>query len=858
MQEPIGHNGQFRSVPRIPSVLTGTQPLMLIPEGFEDLIQVQLKQHEISIKLLNDEYRDNEIIIPDMIYNPAKNKVNYPQFLIERSSFKAKLNYFIDTTDRYIFNQNEMLYMALQHRLLTFIGRPVAYSRLLENDIKAVNSFANNTLCEAFNAKVKDEHSYIICSLFTDQNEFKRGTLGDLLHRKGYIPNSIVWARLKDQLPIHYSSESGCSKTGKLVLNPFANGPIYRSVGHTLFQDDKGKYFFKSLFKSAQNITARNKTHVTADAKEIYDFNPTSHFAQDYNYSEEHQAYLPKDQCYKSAIVVIRPINEETQQYLYGECEVNEDFYNTYVWKEHKILDAFDHLCIPEDGSIVHAESHIDQHGFEHVKDKILIGRVEENGGFRDVYVEGVKAVQFVRRRMMTGPYGRENVSLRIAVRAGNARIDSNTGLKAVTKGKPYLGKIILEDGKELRPDMAFGMNSFKAKQNGIKLARAALATDLGCYKPKHWSNLLNTLDELEINTASQALPNYKYYDEFGNLQENVQIGIVYYRYTELTDTYSSYEPQSLSHECGRNLFHNLDSKLFHHIWNRFIDEDMKEALIEFQKILLQSDVFHGEKELPHYTVKDIKRLKMFSDDDIITSTVQLTQSATILTDEEFNPNGFFFDFRPQLGPLIRIPCAKTLKMFESELKTGAWMYHAVFITIGKMIKAFLTDTSHYIFNRRTAKIKRDTLGDRYLRDIYGIIFTSDKAKEMRVTTFSNPHMQGFAMKQSVDVLLPPNTLVITDDKLYQNIEYDCFGKERGPVESLQHGLYGLHVRNPSLWRTQLVRVKIWSYDDYRIYLMNQYGISIEKYLLKEQNKSILLFSKNVLGAEHSDVDKVA
>ncbi len=117
---------------------------------------------------------------------------------------------------------------------------------------------------------------------------------------------------------------------------------------------------------------------------------------------------------------------------------------------------------------------------------------------------------------MTTGPYGRENISLRIAVRAGNARIDSNTGLKAVTKGKPYLGKIILEDGKELRPDMAFGMNSFKAKQNGIKLARAALATDLGYYKPKHWSNLLNTLDELEINTASQSLPNYKYYDEFG------------------------------------------------------------------------------------------------------------------------------------------------------------------------------------------------------------------------------------------------------------------------------------------------------------------------------------------------------
>ncbi len=75
------------------------------------------------------------------------------------------------------------------------------------------------------------------------------------------------------------------------INKELANGPIYRSVGHTLFQDSKGKYFFKSLFKAAQNITARNKTHVTADAKEIYAFEPDSHFAQDYNYSEEHQAY---------------------------------------------------------------------------------------------------------------------------------------------------------------------------------------------------------------------------------------------------------------------------------------------------------------------------------------------------------------------------------------------------------------------------------------------------------------------------------------------------------------------------------------------------------------------------------------
>lgn len=855
MQEPIGRNGQFRSVPHIPATLTGTQPLMLIPDGFEDLIQVQLKQHEISITLLNDEYRDNEIIIPDTIYNPEKNRVSYPKFLIERGSFKKKIDYFTDHSDRYIFNQNEILYIALQHRLLTFVNRAVAYSRLLVNDISAVNSFANNTLCVAYNAKLKDEHSYIILSLFNDNNEFKKGTIGDLLNRKGYIPNSLVWARLKDQLPIQYSSESGCSKTGKLVLSPYANGPIYRSIGHSLYKDEKGKFFFKSLFKSAQNITARNKTHVTADAKEIYDFVPTSNFAQDYIYDAEKEIYVSKDQCYKAAIVVIRPINEETQQYLYGECEVTQDFYNTYVWKEHKILEAFDHLCIPEDGDIVHASSHTNEHGFTSYDEKILIGRVEEDGGFRDVYIEGVKAVQFVRRRMTTGPYGRETISLRVAVNAGNARIDSNTGLKAVTKGKPYLGKIVLEDGTILRPDMAFGMNSFKAKQNGIKLARAALAVDLKTYAPKHWSNLLNTLDEDEINNASKSLPSYSYYDEFGELQENVQIGIVYYRYTELTDVYASYGNQSMSHECGRNLYHNLDTDLFKHIWDRFVNPDMKEALIEFQKILLKSDVFQDEKDVPHYTIKDVKRLKLFNDNDILTSTIQLTQSSTVLLDEEFNSKGFFFDFRPQLGPLIRIPCAKTLKMFESELATGAWMYHAVFITIGKIIKALLTDRPFFIFNRKTVKEKRDTLSDRYLRDIYGIIFTSEKSAEMRVTTLSNPQMPGFAMKQSVDVLLPNNTLVITDDELYQRIERTCFGKEDGPVQSLQTGLYGLHVRNPALWRTQLCKVKIWTYDDYRIFLMSQYGISIEKYLLKEENKSILLFSKNILGFQHSDVD---
>lgn len=867
MQELIGSNGSFINVPRIPANLTtAAEVAMLIPEGFEEILKVQIKSDEVHLTLLHDEYKDNVIIIPSVLYNPLKNHVEYPKFLLERSIFQNKvIDYFTeDSEDRYILNQNELLYVVLQHRLIQLAGVNRAYSSLLRRDISAVKSFVQYVPSVAYNSVQKNQNSYIIMGVYDEeQGSFKNKTLGDMIHFKSYIPSAEGWYKLKDQLNIQCSSESGASKVGKLILYPYSKGSLYRSVGHSVFfNEDLGIYMMKSLFKSAQNITARNKTHVTANAYEVFDFLPTSVFAQDWVYNSEKypdldnpvlEGYEPKDRCYRRAVVVIRPMDTETQQYLFGEVEANESFYDTYVWEDRTVIDNFDKFAIPKDGTIVHVTTHKDENDFITEEKSIVIGYAEEGEVDRPIALKNVKAVKFIKEQITSGPLGKSKVTLRVARKAGNARCDSNTGFKGVTKGKPYLGRIVMADGTELTPDFAFGMNSFKAKHNGIQLARAALAVDLKAFTPDHWSGLLNTNDEDEVNAASNALPSYTYYDEFGEVHSEVQVGVIYYRYTELGDIFKSYRPQSLSHETGRNLYHNENPELFHFLWDNYVNGEMKEALIEFQKVLCSAGDFEGDVDKPHYTIATIRKSKLFDlEKDLITSTMLNSHSKTKLTQDEFNPNGFFLDFRPNRGPLIRVPSAKILRMFEQELETGAWMYHAMFISLSKIIRACIYGNPQFIFQKTSEKVKRDTLADRYLRDVRGIIFTTDESAEMNVTALSRPMVPGIAMKQVVDVLLPEGTALIMCKKTYNKALRNCFGDDY-ELESLKYGFQGFHVRNPSLWRSQCQKLKIWSADDFRVYLMSKYNISLDRYLLTRENHDVIIFSKDIFAAEHSD-----
>ena len=113
MQELIGSNGSFINVPRIPANLTtAAEVAMLIPEGFEEILKVQIKSDEVHLTLLHDEYKDNVINLPSVLYNPLKNHIEFPKFLLERSIFQNKVvDYFADDPEeRYILNQNELLY----------------------------------------------------------------------------------------------------------------------------------------------------------------------------------------------------------------------------------------------------------------------------------------------------------------------------------------------------------------------------------------------------------------------------------------------------------------------------------------------------------------------------------------------------------------------------------------------------------------------------------------------------------------------------------------------------------------------------------------------------------------------------
>lgn len=818
MQDLIGNNGSFNNVPVIPmNLITTEQVAMIIPEGFEDVMSYQIKKDAVHITLVNDEYQDNEIIIPSSVYNPQGNLVEFPRFLLERTIVQGKnIDYFTDESDRYILNQNELLYVVLQHRFLQFLGRANVYSNLLKQDVSAVASFMSHVPSVAYNSVTKNHNSYIIMNVYDTDGSFKRGrTLGDIIRSKSYLPDAEGWEKLRGCLEIQCSSESGASEVGKLILSPYAKGSLYRSVGHKIyFNTALNIYMMKSLFKSAQNITARNKTHVTANAFEIYDFKPTSNFIEDWVYDSKAptnppviEGYLPKDACYVRALSVIRPINTETDQYLFGEVEASEEFYDTYVWEDQKVIDVFDRMVLPKDGTVVYAEPayELDESigkGFEVSKYKpILIGYHEDE---TPILLRDVKAVKYIKEKLLGGPLGKSRLTLRVARKAGNARCDSNTGFKGVTKGKPYLGKIVFEDGTEMKPMLAFGMNSFKAKHNGIELARAALSVDMCTYKPKHWSGKLNSFDEVEINTASQSLPSYVYYDEFGNKHDNVEIGVIYYRYTELGETFKSYKKQSFSHEAGRNLYHNDNNDLFHFLWDNYVDHDMKDALVELQKTLTSSDSFDGDSKLPYYTPAMIQAVPkkgqepLFDiDKDLFTSMISNFKSSSKILKDEFNPNGFFLDFRAQRGPLVRVPSAKTLRLFENELETGEWRYHRAFLSLSKMIRNVIYKNLRYVFLKPGEK-HRDTHSYRYLRDIKGIIFTSDDSKEMNVTTLSRPMVPGFAMKQSVEVLLPPHTALIMCDKAYKRALIECYGEEDHELHHLMYGLHGLHVRAPS------------------------------------------------------------
>lgn len=845
MNAPIGLNGNFKSVPYIPDNLSSDQIHMLFPEGFEDIIEYEVDpfSKNIDITILNDSNKNNSIItISENLYNPSKNGCSFPKFLIEQHAKYPKINYLTDTRDRFIFNQNELLYICLQHRLTEFKKFKNAYGNLINTDIRSIMDFINYIPNEAYNAIQKDLHSYILLSIYDSRSKTMKivnnsQCLGNILKARAYHPTKETLNELLQTLPLHFSSESMGEKS-KYVLYDY-NSPLYRSVGYKVTFDEKLNPIVKSLFPPKQNIPARNKTHVTANAYPLSDFEPTSKFIQDYLPNNQTKQYEPKDHCYRKALCVIHPILDNGK-FLYGEIYASQDFVSTKVIVRETITDQLEETYL-ELNKTYQADK----------ENRIKVGLNIEN---KILYLENCLSATLVNIQIV-GTLGVQKLVFKVERYAGNARIDSNTGLKGVTTCRNKLGTITLPTlNKELNPDLVFGMNSFKAKGNSIELARAALAVELGLYKPKSKYGLLDTWDKDEINNASKSLPEYYYLDEFGNKQ-TVQIGIVYARYTELCYIFKSYgKDKPFSFEAGRVLHSLSDNRLFSNIWDNYVVEDYKDIVIELEKILLdKKDIF--EDKLPIYTVEYIKSNKIFTQKDLILNVRTATESLSCLLNEDWN-KGFFINLTPNGGKVIRIPCAKTLKMFCTQTNDKMYMYPSLLIEISRIINNILLNQIQLLFPKTDTNYARtQTPVIRYYRDIKGLLYSSEEAAVMLIQKLSRPELPGFAFKQVTDWILPNNTCVIMCNKTYNKAIKEALGEDYA-LHEMKHGFYGLHNRAPFLWSQQMLPVKIWNQDDFRIFLHCKHGIKLEDYINTEWNNDIVIFSNNVLMNSQSDVDK--
>ncbi|MFM9625803.1 hypothetical protein ACKI14_49215, partial [Streptomyces turgidiscabies] len=64
-----------------------------------------------------------------------------------------------------------------------------------------------------------------------------------------------------------------------------------------------------------------------------------------------------------------------------------------------------------------------------------------------------------------------------------------------------------------------------------------------------------------------------------------------------------------------------------------------------------------------------------------------------------------------------------------------------------------------------------------------------------------------------------------------------------------------LAIRSPCLWRSQLIKTRIWDLVTFQLYLLIYKDLDVNKIIDITRNKDILLVSKDVFEKSHSDSD---
>ena len=925
---------KLEDIPVLPRFLSIDDFQQVIPQGYEDIIKAEINlvnplKPSIVLRVLKAEMRGNSTVeIPQAYFNSKLANVEVCDFIFETSTEKTGVEYF--GKDSYLRkNRIEMLYYVLQHRFASF-ARILSegknrrlYVSLLKTDIKRLKDFIDYNGPRTYNALAKVAHLYAVIPYRTHKYSSDQ-VIGE---RLGYISISeLDWKLIYKDLGkyLQPSSESSMQKSNKIVLNtPTSAGifsPIYRGLGYSLAKDGS---CFTTIFPEAQNIPARLKTHLLSNGYELKDFEPTC-FQQDFLFNDG--IMTPLDKCTRKAIVVFHPMDNDTLRFVAGELEVSSRIAKALV-VETKNFDlefsSQDDICI-EVGQTY-------KPNFKPMK----IG-TDVDG--EDYMMYGLKEFEV----LAIGPNGNAGsfrISLRFIKYSGNARIISKSGLKGVTKVKPGNGFIAfasetknfetLEDQvlgeylkakdynswttvssdnfkgwKKRNVDIIAGMNAVKAGSNTIALAQAALAVELGYYKPsakgvnKNYQGIINTLDAVEVQEAADSLPEFVYVNDSG-VPVKCFVGLVNIMYTELGSTYAEFKPQSFSFEAGWVIKQN-NEELYRHIFDTYVEKDKSQVAIELYKILNDPTCLLAYKEdLPIYRVSDIRKGMFDVKHDLFRERNSLYPSQSKLL-SSWNEKGFVIDLSSEGGPLIRIPSAYVLSFFISIMPNSEYSYGEILLNITRIIMSILGRTEEnldnmananpntfrpnltWIFNKDKSN-NRQSQYDLYLKNIRGIIYSSESSSQMIVQSFIKPRIPGVSLKQVVDSLVPDDVVVVLDNYLYRKIlrqasfshllsdeypykqlmldcaDYDTNEQRMESREELQSVLdespLGFLNRNPFLWVSQMKIPKVWGSYQFRAYLNVFHNINLDDYLDDFFNRDIIIMSPKTALDSKSDVD---
>lgn len=849
----VGHMISVRDIPNIPDNLSLEDAMKyLVPQGFDSMFQVQVSAtNELELIFVNpDNQYEKSIKIPEFIYNPAKFGAFFPKFMLQAStvmqSGMKRPDYF-GSESFLILNQNQILFTIIQHRATFFLNYTNQWIGLLNKDISNLRRYVDFNSPVSYNAKMKALHTYVVIEAFDKKTSIQRldwlrpfnvigsGTsypMGELILRH---PDKESLKSVMSDVKMHPGSESMLESGSKIVI--FNGNSLFKTPGYFYNQRNDEPPYVGTVFPLKQNIPSRLKTHVLGDCFEV--LNPVKKPIFDQDYIEVDGVVQAKDNGLIGAVIVFDDMELDTGRLMFGEIEQSEDLASTLIIKRKIVHQQFSEITCSV--------------GTTASNGRIVLGKDLDD---KDVVIHGIKGgvvISIMRddinqsAKIVTNTY----------IEAGNARIVNPFGLKGFTKTKKTLGHLEMTDGRMIPVQLITGMNAVKGKQNAIVAARAALSHKLGYYQ--NGRSYLRSLSQEEMNLAASKIDRVKYVDPYGKIKY-VWAGYVEYYVTEIGSMYSKFKPQNFMFEIGKYLEMQSDKRLFNFIWGDCIDSRSKEIAIELHKIMTDKvGIFAHQENIPVYTPPEIR--EVFSKTDLVLTSQSRWDTDSKLFDPEYN-KGFYIDMRRYGGPMIRMPSGNMLTTIKGRLPNGVFIYPMIISIVSRIIGNLVVrneENGQYNIGFVWNKTGKKTQYDSYMDEVEGMLYRNEEKGMTMAQALIKPCVMGVNMKQVTDHLVPWDVVVIYDRDMYYDIQAHVASgifenKHLGALANAHKEVYGLAIRNPALWKTQIAKVRIWDETRFNDYL-ESIGVDPDMHLSGKYCRQSIVISTYLTLVQHSDND---